>query len=138
MWSYPPVAERLAEKVVPEPNSGCLLWLGVVNHRGYGRIWHDHAPWQTHRIAWVLANGPVPEGKLVLHTCDVRSCVNPAHLYLGTPLDNMNDRRDRGRSPLASQTHCLRGHPYDEKNTYWRKDGQGRNCRACAAIRTKR
>jgi hypothetical protein len=51
----------------------------------------------AHRAAWALVHGSIPDGAHVLHHCDVRNCVNPNHLYLGTPSDNMRDRADRGR-----------------------------------------
>ena len=58
---------------------------------GYGQIRADGKTAYAHRIAWELANGPIPAGAYVLHTCDNRRCVNPAHLWLGSYLDNIND-----------------------------------------------
>jgi hypothetical protein len=56
---------------------------------------------RTHRVSWVLCHGPIPSGKSVLHTCDNSICVRPDHLYLGTQLDNVRDRVQRGRSNSA-------------------------------------
>lgn len=113
-------------RTVPEPMSGCLLWLGSVNHKGYGKYGPDGA----HRLAYADFVGPIPEGLFVLHHCDTPPCVQPRHLYAGTALDNMRDRLDRGRNPQKLKTHCPQGHPYSGTNLYvWR--GRARYCRAC-------
>jgi hypothetical protein len=64
----------------------------------------------AHRWAWVRANGPIPEGQKVLHTCDVPACVNPAHLFLGTQAANMADKVAKGRQ-AKGETHGSRTHP---------------------------
>lgn len=71
---------------------GCWTWLGRP-HRGYGR----HARMGAHRKMWMVIHGPIPQGTLVLHTCDNPQCVNPDHLYLGDHQDNMNDKVRRYR-----------------------------------------
>jgi hypothetical protein len=58
----------------------------------------------AHRVAWQNAHGPIPEGKLVLHKCDVGCCINPEHLYLGDYKDNARDRVQRGRSAQVSDS----------------------------------
>jgi len=58
---------------------------------GYGQVHLDGRTAYAHRVVWELVNGPVPKGAFVLHTCDNRRCVNPAHLWLGTYLDNIHD-----------------------------------------------
>lgn len=75
-------------------STGCWFWLGFKNHLGYGVLGKDRA----HRVAYKLFNGPIPKGLSVLHRCDVRSCVNPEHLWLGTQTDNMRDCAIKGRS----------------------------------------
>lgn len=94
------LADRFYDKVFPEPNSGCHLWTASVNRLGYGTITVNRKLRRAHRVAWELAHGPIPAGKMVLHRCDVRGCVNPSHLFLGTQTDNMRDmaRKGRGRS----------------------------------------
>lgn len=64
---------------------------------GYGQIHQSGRTAYAHRVAWELANGPIPDGGFILHSCDNRRCVNPAHLRVGTFQDNMDDMTGRGR-----------------------------------------
>lgn len=89
--------ERFESYVYYEPNTGCWLWGGCDHGRGYGRFYFDGVNHKAHRAAYLLLVGPVPQGRHVLHTCDVKSCVNPQHLYVGTHQDNMRDAVVRGR-----------------------------------------
>lgn len=99
-------AEQVEARSIPEPNTGCWLWLGGVNRSGYGRVYvggGSLAPKKlAHRWAMEMHSGePVPAGMCVLHRCDVPSCVNPAHLWLGTQRDNVADRVAKGRNGAA-------------------------------------
>lgn len=93
-----PLQERFWEKVdILEPDE-CWLWTGTVSCHGYGYFDNKKAS----RVAWTLTNGRIPQGDgfhgtCVLHRCDVRRCVNPAHLFLGTNADNMRDMVAKGR-----------------------------------------
>jgi hypothetical protein len=80
----------------------CWLWAASRNQRGYGKFGMRDTMVRAHRFSWELANGPVPADLLVLHKCDVRHCVNPAHLFLGTAMDNTRDMiaKGRRRTPL--------------------------------------
>lgn len=77
----------------------CWLWTGTLDRRGYGRIWRigNHTRDRAHRVSWEIHRGPIPEGSFVLHTCDVRHCVNPDHLFLGDHEANMADMAAKGR-----------------------------------------
>lgn len=94
--------DRFNARHEPEPMSGCWLWTGITSLIGYGyfpaaRSIHGCPELMAHRIAWHLHRGPVPDGMKVLHHCDVRSCVNPTHLFLGTQADNVLDMMNKGR-----------------------------------------
>lgn len=81
----------------PEPNSGCFLWTGKKSASGYGRI-HRRPKWFfAHRLIYTKSFGEIPEGLVVRHRCDQRLCVNPDHLLIGTPADNIADMISRGR-----------------------------------------
>lgn len=93
-----PLADRFRDHVGPPTESGCLPWTASVI-RGYGQINRgDGQPVLAHRLAWELANGPIPDGLFVCHKCDNPICVNVDHLFLGTAKDNMVDAVSKGRS----------------------------------------
>lgn len=100
--SWRPTERRFDRGYTPEPNSGCWLWLGFLNEDGYGYIRHHAKQMGAHRYSYMRFNGPIPEGMYVCHTCDVPSCVNPDHLFLGTQTDNMRDMERKGRGKKAS------------------------------------
>ena len=92
------IAQRLEAMSMPEPNSGCQLWLGGVANRRYGTLKINRQHQRAHRVAWEMANGPIPKGLVVCHRCDNTFCINPAHLIIGTQADNMADMVAKGRS----------------------------------------
>lgn len=99
----PSTKERLDTFSIPEPNSGCSLWLGAVTNRGYGKMSVAGCPQLAHRIAYREYNGPIPIGLNVLHRCDTPSCINPDHLFLGTQKDNMADCARKNRHGLGER-----------------------------------
>jgi hypothetical protein len=78
-------------------DAGCWIWTRSVNNWGYGRIGKGRAERAAHRLSYHIFRGPIPEGMMVLHRCDVSRCVNPGHLFLGTNADNMRDMAEKGR-----------------------------------------
>lgn len=77
--------------------NGCWIWQGRIDPGDYGTLYHNGKHEKAHRVFWELHRGPIPEGKKVLHSCDVRPCVNPNHLFLGTQQDNVDDMVKKGR-----------------------------------------
>ena len=133
--------DRLSLGTIPEPNSGCWLWIGLRNPDGYGRFFIKKRGMSAHRIAWELSEGQaVPAGMYVCHRCDMPSCVNPDHLFVGTPLQNMLDAslkgRIRVRGTLMTATHCERGHERTTENTA--NSAGERHCRICRRSAQKR
>jgi hypothetical protein len=86
---------RFWSHVAVAGEDACWLWQASVDGGGYGVVSIGNVSFQAHIIAFTLANGPTPLN--VLHTCDVRRCCNPRHLYAGTQMDNVNDMCARGR-----------------------------------------
>lgn len=99
-----PIETRFHEYYEPEPNTGCWLWTGKVDKAGYGTVVHDWKTMRAHRVSWWLEHGTIPPPSLfVCHKCDVPSCVNPAHLFLGTASDNSRDCWKKGRGKVAAR-----------------------------------
>lgn len=135
------VEERFWPKVDKGGPDECWTWTAANSH-GYGYIKVDGRMQRAHRIAFEMLEGPIPDGLDLDHlchteaahdgecpggpTCPHRACVNPAHLEPVDPEENYR----RGIRPNTLKTHCPKGHPYDEENTYVDKLGK-RSCRAC-------
>jgi hypothetical protein len=118
------------DKVIKTHEHGCWLWTEPRDKQGYGRWGKTPA----HRYSWQQANGPIPDGLWILHHCDNPPCVNPAHLYPGTVVENTRDAVTRGRTYRPPRkSHCAKGHAKEGDNRAVVTDkGRPRDrCRQC-------
>lgn len=129
------ISKELKERFFRRINktNGCWLWTGHTDH-GYGRIRVGKGERiKVHRLAWAIHHGELPpKGLFVCHRCDVPNCVNPEHLFLGTPKENTADMQRKGRhcNQNTYKVVCVKGHLFIEDNTIYRNTG-GRRCRKC-------
>lgn len=108
---------------------GCWEWTGALNSRGYGQVGVLGVSKSTHRVAYELLVGPIPEQLQIDHLCRNKPCCNPQHLEPVTVLENMRRRPDTNKS------HCTHGHAMTPANTIIKPRADGRfirNCRVCA------
>lgn len=92
-----PVGPRLLARIVRDDATGCWLWTGILKTGGYGVIKVRGKNVATHRASYEAFVGAIPDGTFVLHRCDVRHCINPDHLFLGSQTDNMRDMVSKDR-----------------------------------------
>ena len=93
-----PISERLSKRSVETP-SGCVEWTGPKHDEmGYARIRIGGRMVYVHRAAWEIENGPIPEGLVILHSCDNPSCINVVHMSVGSQRDNVQDMLTKGRA----------------------------------------
>ena len=112
--------QRLARHSVTDPETGCILWTGSRTTNGYGQVRWNGRVWRAHRAAWLARHGPIRKGLCVCHRCDVRPCINPDHLFLGTQKDNMADLAAKKGHDAARTTAGL-------------NDGRAKRRRSCAS-----
>lgn len=130
--------QRITENIVVDSSTGCWLWLGSIDGRGYAYMWvgsrNDGRTHLAHRLTWELFRGPIPDGLVVTHHCRARSCVNPDHLEVVTQRDSLLHPDSLALARLnADKTHCPSGHQYDAV----RASG-GRICSTCQRAAERR
>jgi len=107
----PSVIERFNKKYAVNPDTACWLWTGGLLRGGYGSFQFAPRPnrlgCSAHRASWLIHRGHIPLGMKVCHQCDTPSCVNPAHLFLGTQADNMRDCANKGRTSKTPKNTVL-------------------------------
>ncbi len=126
---------------VADTEKGCWEWLGVRNPNGYGSFSFRKSPFIAHRMAYLLEHGKLPEKLFVCHQCDNPGCVNPAHLFIGTASDNVQDMLAKGRHHQQKKDQCKHGHAFTKGNTLQRFSATGaprRECKACQMTRNRR
>lgn len=133
-WKGASLSERLYANTEPN-DTGCWLWLGSKGRGGYCQLkWRGKSGY-VHRRSYVLWHGPIPDGMVVCHACDVPNCINPDHLFAGTQQQNVQDSIRKGRINLrngaALRTHCPKGHEYSGVNLYRNPNTGHRICRSC-------
>lgn len=111
---YTSVEERFAAAHVVEPNSGCWLWIARLGgKRPYLNV--NGKPTCAYRYSYERFNGPIPEGLMICHKCNVPMCVNPDHIYAGTAADNTRDSVLAGTNTLVTNGDDLRRLSYEKR-----------------------
>ena len=102
--------------------NGCLIWTGARSRaiRGYGVTQWCGKKISSHRLAWILANGKIPDGKFICHSCDITACVNINHLFLGGPKENSTDMVRKGRQATGKRNGA-----YTKPGSVLRGDNHG-------------
>jgi hypothetical protein len=115
--------ERLLSKIEKNEH-GCWIWTGAIRN-GYGCLKVNRKTIDAHRLSYKVFKGPIKEGLLVCHTCDTPSCINPDHLFIGTPKDNFNDALKKGRIKYNKNKKLLK-HP--SISAYNKRDCRCKEC----------
>jgi len=130
--------DRLRARCVIDAN-GCWLYQGFIQRNGYGEMCCRNQNWRAHRLAYTLAKGQIHDGHDVCHTCDVKRCCNPDHLWTGPRQLNNRDTTDKGRNKNSQKTHCPHGHAYSEYGRVYEHGYKGwRRCIPCQRAKERR
>lgn len=135
--------ERIEKNIEIITESGCWIWKGSIDKKGYGCMNAFGKKQFVHRVSYSYYIGEIPKGMLVCHSCDIPTCVNPNHLFIGDYAANNRDCRNKGRANSENarltyqnkcrenpKKYCINGHEYTFENSYLDKNGT-RYCRKC-------
>lgn len=93
-----PLSKKIQDNSVRITESGCWIWTGSLNKHGYGRLtFGAKTNIGAHRASYELMHGKIPDGLFALHRCDIKCCVNPDHIFIGTQQENMSDKVAKNR-----------------------------------------
>lgn len=124
-WKYVTPLMRFEDGYIPEPNSGCWLWIKTLSEHGYGRMLINYRIVFAHRFSYQQFRGSLTDGLVLDHLCRNRCCVNPDHLEQVTQTENVR----RGGKMLNAS--CPSGHPFTPENTWINPRNGWRQCRQC-------
>ena len=128
MIDDPRLPERFWNKVVPEPNTGCFIWVGPETNTGRGTVGYGGRSWLVYRLTYSVLVGPIPAGLTIDHLCRNGACCNPDHLEAVTASENR-------RRAACAITHCKYGHAFSDENTY--RTQKQRHCKTCKLTRNR-
>ncbi len=123
--------QKIQKRIELDLLSGCWIWIGHKNNRGYGCFEIKQKEYKAYRLTYEYWNGKIPEGLEIDHLCRNTSCVNPSHLEAVTHKENVvRGLTGKINHWSANKTHCKKGHEFNKENTYIRPDGW-RACKIC-------
>jgi len=135
---------RVRARSTVDSVKGCWLWQGFIHGNGYGNTSYRGENGRLHRLSFEVFKGQIPAGHDVCHSCDVRNCWNPDHLFSGTRQDNHDDMWAKGRAWQQKET-CKHGHPWRDHayivigtNKSTGKSGEWRKCRECDRLKARK
>lgn len=135
-WSGLP--ERIERKIIPEPNSGCWLWLAGLDGHGYGLCRFEGRTRPAHRAVYICLVGPVGSALLIDHQCENPLCVNPEHLRPATSQQNTLRSKRTIASQFLARDCCAQGHPFTAENTGVEPRSRARICKTCQRSSAKK